>query len=87
VDTHWEDPYNAGGTRSIAKQEKLQIILLDNNDASAINDIQEGTVNGKPTDGAIYDLTGRKVNWQLSTGNCQLPKGIYIRNGKKILVK
>jgi len=87
VDTHWEDPYNPGGTRSIAKQEKLQIVLLDNNDASAINDIQEGTVNGKPTDGAIYDLTGRKVNWQLATGNCQLPKGIYIRNGKKILVK
>ena len=88
VDTHWEDPYNAGGTRSIAKQEKLQIVLLDNNDASAINNItQEETINGKPTDGAIYDLTGRKVNWQLSTGNCQLPKGIYIRNGKRFLVK
>lgn len=88
VDTHWEDPYNPGGTRSIAKQEKLQIVLLDNNDASAINNItQERTVNGKPTDGAIYDLTGRKVNWQLATGNCQLPKGIYIRNGKRFLVK
>ena len=87
VDTHWEDPYNAGGTRSIAKQEKLQIILLDNNDASAINDIQEETVNGKPTDGAIYDLTGRKVNCQLSTTISQLPKGIYIQNGKKILIK
>lgn len=87
VDTHWEDPYNPGGTRSIAKQEKLQIILLDNNDASAINDIQEETINGKPTDGAIYDLTGRKVNWQLATGNWQLPKGIYIRNGKRFLVK
>ena len=87
VETHWEDPYNAGGTRSIAKQEKLQIVLLDNNDASAINDIQEETINGKPTDGTIYDLTGRKVNCQLSTVNYQLPKGIYIQNGKKILIK
>jgi hypothetical protein len=88
VDTHWEDPYNPGGTRSIAKQEKLQIVLHDNNDASAINDIpQEETVNGKPTDGTIYDLTGRKVNCQLSTVNYQLPKGIYIKNGKKILIK
>jgi hypothetical protein len=83
VDTHWEDPYNPGGTRSIAKQEKLAIVLHDNNDASAINDIQEETVNGKPTDGTIYDLTGRKI----TNGQRPTAKGIYIKNGKKILVK
>ena len=38
-------------------------------------------------EGVIYDLSGRKVNCQLSTVNCQLPKGIYIHNGKKIFVK
>ena len=32
-------------------------------------------------DGAIYDLSGRKMI------NGQLPKGIYIRNGKKFIVK
>ena len=35
----------------------------------------------------VYDLSGRKINCQLSTVNSQLPKGIYIKNGKKILVK
>jgi len=40
-------------------------------------------------DHAVYDLMGRKVadNYQLSIINCQLPKGIYIHNGKKIAVK
>ena len=40
-------------------------------------------------DGSIYDLQGRKVadNCQLSIANYQLPKGIYIVNGKKIVIK
>ena len=79
VDTHWEDPYNPGGTRSMEAQKKLPIVLHDN--TTAINDIwQEETGNGKTSDGAIYDLSGRKmVN--------ALKKGIYIQNGKKILIK
>ena len=36
-------------------------------------------------DDAWYDLNGRKVNSQLSPVNSQLPKGIYIHNGRKIL--
>ena len=39
--------------------------------------------------GVVYDLSGRKVNSQLSTVNCQLvnslKKGIYIVNGRKIV--
>ena len=35
----------------------------------------------------IYDLSGRKVNSQFSILNSQLPKGIYIKNGKKVAVK
>ena len=36
--------------------------------------------------GAIYDLSGRKVNSQFSNFNSQLKrKGIYIMDGKKIL--
>ena len=38
-------------------------------------------------DGAIYDLSGRKINSQFSIFNSQLPKGVYIRNGKKVTVK
>ena len=41
-------------------------------------------------DEVIYDLSGRKINSSMGNGqrsmvNCQLPKGIYIKNGKKIL--
>ena len=36
--------------------------------------------------GAIYDLSGRKVNSQSSMFN-GLKKGIYIQNGKKVAVK
>ena len=45
--------------------------------------------NGVYGDGSIYDLQGRKVagNCQLSIINYQLPKGIYIKQGKKIIIK
>ncbi len=41
------------------------------------------------SDTAVYDLQGRKVadNSQLSTINSQLKPGIYIVNGKKIVIK
>ena len=32
-----------------------------------------------------YDLSGRKINSQLSPVNCHLKKGIYIVNGKKVI--
>jgi hypothetical protein len=35
----------------------------------------------------IYDLQGRKINAQSSILNAQLPKGIYIQNGKKVVVR
>ena len=39
-------------------------------------------------EGFVYDLSGRKIaNSQFSILNSQLPKGIYIINGKKILIK
>ena len=36
---------------------------------------------------AIYDLSGRKVNCQLSPVNSQLKNGIYIQNGRKVAIK
>ena len=48
----------------------------------------EATLNTAKTNvGAIYDLSGRKVNSKLSSLNSQLKKGIYIVNGKKMIVK
>ena len=40
------------------------------------------TVNAK----GIYDLTGRKVT-NIDLKNGTLPKGIYIKDGKKIVIK
>jgi hypothetical protein len=38
------------------------------------------TPNAPVDEGGIYDLQGRKLN-----GNIQLPKGVYIQNGKKVV--
>ena len=48
---------------------------------ATLND-ERGTLND-----AIYDLSGRRVNVQSSMLNGQVPKGIYIQNGKKFIVK
>ena len=42
--------------------------------------IEHSTLNIEHSEGAIYDLSGRRINGQL-------PKGIYIVNGKKVLKK
>ena len=53
------------------------------------NGIENVNVNDNVNKGeeAVYDLSGRKVISKLSTLNSQLSKGIYIINGKKILIK
>ena len=45
-------------------------------------------VNGQSSNGIWYDLTGRRIGdgqWKMDNG--QLPRGVYIRDGKKVLVK
>ena len=37
--------------------------------------------------GGVYDLSGRKINAQGTMHNAQLKKGIYIRDGRKVVVK
>ena len=41
----------------------------------------------KEADGAWYDLSGRKVNSQFTIHNSQLSRGVYIHNGRKVVVK
>ena len=49
--------------------------------------------NKKIRNGGVYDLQGRKMsngqmdNGKLSTVNGQLPKGIYIQDGRKFAIK
>lgn len=73
-----------------------------NDDEDAITPIAHSTLNTELYDNAVYDLSGRKVVngsefWVLSSGledkspssilNSHLPKGLYIINGRKVLVK
>ena len=53
----------------------------------SIND-QSSIVNRQSSmDGLLYDLSGRRLSHQTSALSPQLPKGVYILNGKKIYVK
>ena len=53
---------------------------FDEADPTDIADIEQSRQTPERYDGAVYDLSGRKVN-------SKLPKGIYIRNGKKVAIK
>ena len=44
--------------------------------------------NGQPTMDSIYDLSGRRIaNGQWSMVNGQLKKGVYVKSGRKVIVK
>jgi len=68
----WNDPYNQGGTKT-PPMEKLQIVLKDMPDGI------EQMVNRKSSNSKCYDLQGRKV--------ANPRKGIYIKDGEKVVVK
>lgn len=78
-----EDVDAATGTTGGAKLALNGV--FDENEISGINDIftEEVIV---PSNGSIYDLSGRKVAGNASQLNA-LPKGMYIVNGKKYIVK
>ncbi|MBO6216642.1 MAG: leucine-rich repeat protein [Prevotella sp.] len=73
-------PYRAYLTYEWLNPSKPFVLFsfLDEN----ITGIGNVNANDNVNDDAIYDLNGRKV-----ADNHALPKGIYIRNGKKIVVK
>ena len=54
---------------------RLSFVFNDDETTTGIADVRS-----KMSDGSYYDLQGRKVNGQL-------PKGLYIVNGKKMVVK
>ena len=49
-----------------------------------IDAIQSITVPENAPEGSLYDLSGRQI---INSVNRQLPKGIYILNGRKILIR
>ena len=71
-----------------------QFILNFGDDATGVAVIDNGKLIMDNEAGAVYDLQGRRVNgrWSMVNGqwsmvNGQLKKGLYIFNGKKIVVK
>ena len=49
--------------------------------------VNDGTPNSKWANGSWYDLYGRKVaDGQQATDEGQLKTGLYIRDGKKVLI-
>ena len=75
----WNDPYSQGPTKGV------RIVLHDN--PNGIAEMKNERVKSEKYDNTIYDLQGRKIYSQSSILNSQLPKGLYIVNGKKVVVK
>ena len=46
---------------------------------------EELRVKNEESTGALYDLSGRKMNGQ--SVNRQIPKGVYVKDGRKVVIK
>ena len=69
----WDDPIDHGGAK--VPKEKMGIVLMD--EGTSIRTLSNSLFKEED----IYDLSGRKIV------NGQLQRGIYIVNGKKVLMK
>ena len=49
--------------------------------------IRENVAAKNAVPSAVYNLNGQRVNSQFSTPNSQLKKGLYIINGRKVVLK
>jgi hypothetical protein len=68
-----------------AEEAYTATFILD--DETAVRDIpSDSTINRKSVNSNCYDLSGRQLP-QSSILNHQLKRGIYIRDGKKVVVK
>jgi hypothetical protein len=72
---NWDDPISQDGTRG--PKEKMEIVLKDH--GTGINEIQNSKSKIQ-NEGAIFDLQGRRISDKPA-------RGIYIRNGKKVVIK
>lgn len=68
------------GTTTSLPMEGVTRLFFNTDAAVGIDDVKEETASKK---GEVYDLTGRKLNIDIN----ELPKGIYIVDGQKVLIK
>ena len=71
---------------NITESEGAISFTFNDGETTAIS--EKGKVKSeKLAPAAVYDLSGRKINSQFSIINSQLPKGLYIMNGRKVVIK
>ena len=74
-------PRHSPRTASIHLPDTVEIYLVDKDGIGIHGILPDPSPVGDDT---IYDLRGQIVNCKLS--NCKLPRGIYIVNGKKVVI-
>ena len=86
---HEEPPVSKDYTRFVSCYENGQCIFTAEDFTTAIHNVPAPQIaNRKSLNGKCYDLSGRRiVNSSLLTPHSSLPKGIYIKDGKKVVVK
>jgi hypothetical protein len=71
------------GTTTSLAISVVRRLFFSTEETVAIEDVKEETITNKK--GEVYDLTGRKLDINLNQS--KLPRGLYIVDGKKVLVK
>jgi hypothetical protein len=61
---------------------ELSIVIDEETTGIQTLNVERGTLN----DDSWYTIDGRKVNGQSSMVNGQLKPGLYIKNGKKVVI-
>ena len=81
----FDTPENTDAGAKISINGIIDGYADDETDDGIVTSIERNSVVPVPPNSitAIYDLSGRKVNTSIDN----LPKGMYIVNGKKLLVK
>ncbi len=71
------------GTVKSTSLASIKRLFFANSESVGIEDVVEENIDATKAGKDVYDLTGRKLNVNFKA----LPKGIYIIDGKKVLVK
>lgn len=95
--TDWDKDITYSKSDAQSKAQIFNTFEVDypewgNGDATGITEIMkpdDTTTNELTADSPVYDIAGRKVSTfgAVSNGYTKLPKGIYILNGKKIVIR
>ena len=71
------------GTTKSASLASIKRLFFATSESVSIDGVKEDVIDSSKSGETVYDLTGRKLNVDVKN----LTKGIYIVDGKKILVK